>query len=180
MFCKQIFGSRVLALGMAAALLLLFYPAEAWSQTDVGAGSLKGIIYSQDLTTPMENAVVKIRNIDDGEERESSPTDDTGAYEIGDIKEGRYVLGVTTAAGDFNFDYVVSIKANEKASLSMAVKPGASPVSGQAGGAAAAGGGFFSTTAGILLLITAAVLLTLGVITITAGPGPTSPAKKKK
>ncbi len=178
---QKIFRSKVLALGVIAAFLLLLFPAEAWTQTAGGTGTIKGYIFQEDMRTPLENAVVKIRNTEDGLEKESLPTDDMGAYEIKDVKEGRYLLGVSNAGGDYNFDYAIGIKANETAKLSMAVKPGASSVGGQAGAAAAAaGGGFFSTTAGILLLIAAGGLLTLGVITLVTPADATSPAAKKK
>ena len=177
MYGEKIFRSKVLALGVILSLLLLFYPAEAWTQTEEGTGSLEGYIFMEDLKTPSENAVVKIRNIEDGLEQESPPTDDTGAYEISDVREGRYLIGVTTPEGNFNFDYVVSIKANETAKLSMAVKPGAAPLAGQEEGVAA--GGFFSTTTGILVIIGVAALLTLGVITLATPSEPASPGKKK-
>lgn len=179
---EKIFKSKVLALGVIGAFLLLLFPAEAWTQTAGGTGTIQGFIFQEDMRTPLENAVVKIRNTKDGLEKESPPTDGIGAYEIKDVKEGRYLLGVSNAGGDYNFDYMISIKANETAKLSMAVKPGASPAAGQAGAAAgaAAGGGFFSTTAGILLLIAAGGLLTLGVITLVTPADTASPSAKKK
>lgn len=177
---EKIFRSKVLALGVIGAFLLLLFPAEAWTQTAEGTGTIKGYIFQEDMRTPLENAVVKIRNTKDGLEKESLPTDGIGAYEIKDVKEGRYLLGVSNAGGDYNFDYAISIKANETAKLSMAVKPGASSAAGQAAEGAAAGGGFFSTTAGILLLIAAGGLLTLGVITLVTPADTASPAAKKK
>ena len=178
----KIFRSKVLALGVIGAFLLLLFPAEAWTQTGEETGTIKGYIFQEDMRTPLENAVVKIRNTEDGLEKESLPTDGIGAYEIKDVKEGRYLLGVSNAVGDYNFDYAIGIKANETARLSMAVKPGASSTTGQAGAAAgaAAGGGFFSTTAGILLLIAAGGLLTLGVITLATPTDTGSPSAKKK
>lgn len=181
MIGEKIFRSKVLALGVIAAFLLLLFPAEAWTQTAGGTGTIKGYIFQEDMRTPLENAVVKIRNIEDGLEKESLPTDDMGAYEIKDVKEGRYLLGVSNAGGDYNFDYAVGIKANETAKLSLAVKSGASSILGQdEEDEEKKKKGFFATTAGLLLLITAGGLLTLGMITSITTPPPSSPAAKKK
>ena len=180
MCVEKIFRSKVLALGVIGAFLLLLYPAEAWTQAAGETGSIKGYIFKEDMRTPLENAVVKIRNTEDGLEKESTPTDDTGAYEFKDVKEGRYLLGVTTAGGNFNFDYAIGIKANETAKLSMAVKPGKATLLGQGDEDEEKKKGFFATTTGILLLIAAGGLLTLGVITTVTGTDTTSPAKKKK
>lgn len=180
MNCEKIFRSKVFALGLIGAFLLLLFPAEAWTQTAEGTGTIQGFIFEGDLKTPFENAVVKIRNTEDGLEKESPPTDDTGAYEFKDLKEGRYLLGVSAAEGDYNFDYMISIKANETAKLSMAVKPGVASILEQDDEDEEKKKGFFATTAGLLLLIAAGGLLTLGVITVASGEGPTSPAKKKK
>lgn len=178
---ERIFKSKVLALGLIGAFLVLLFPTEALTQTAGGMGTIKGTIFQEDMRTPMENVVVKIRNTVDGSEKESLPTDGFGAYEIRDVNAGNYLLGVSSAGGDYNFDYAIGIKANETAKLSMAVKPVASPIGGQAGEAAAAsGGGFFTTTAGLLLLVAAAGLLTLGVITLATPADATSPAAKKK
>lgn len=178
---EKIFRSKVLVLGVIAAFLLLLFPAEAWTQTAEGTGTIKGYIFQEDMRTPLENAVVKIRNTEDGLEKESPPTDDTGAYEIKDVKEGRYLLGVSNAGGDYNFDYAIGIKANETAKLSMAVKPGSASLLGQdEEDEEKKKKGFFATTAGLLLLLTAGGLLTLGVITIATPADTTSPSAKKK
>lgn len=126
MFNEKIFRVKFVCLGLIGALLLLFYPIEALVQTSQDVGTMVGFVYGDDLKTPVENAVVKIRNIEDGKEYQSTPTDEVGLYKITGIGEGRYVLGVSAEAGDFNFDYVLYIKANEMAKLSLALKPGSS------------------------------------------------------
>ena len=123
MFKERIFRSKVLSLGVMSAFLLVFFPIEVFTQVPASTGSLVGFVYGEDHEMPVGNAVVKIRNIEDGEEYQSRPSDENGLYKIKDIKEGRYVLGVSTKAGDFNFEYQILVKANEIAKLSLALKP---------------------------------------------------------
>ena len=162
MFGEKFFSSKVFAFGIIGAFLLLLCCAEAGLQTTEGTGSFKGYIYNEDSTTPLENAVVKMRDTEDKEEKQSLSTDDSGAYEIKDIKEGRYVIGVTTTEGNFNFDYTVGIKANETAKLSMVVKRSD------------------TKPAGILFLRASGRPSILGIITLLAPSEPTGPAKKKR
>ena len=70
------------------------------------------------------NAIVKIRNLNTQKEYTSQPTDAKGNYKILMIEEGWYTMGVTTAAGDFNLNYGVYIKAGETAKLSVEMLPG--------------------------------------------------------
>lgn len=123
MLKDEIFRSRALVWGLAAAFLSLLLPVEAPAQAR-GTGTLIGFIYSEALKAPVENAVVKIRSISTGKEYMSKPTDKTGLYRIENAEEGRYVLGVTTPQGDFNFEFELFIKAGETAKLSLALKPG--------------------------------------------------------
>jgi hypothetical protein len=123
MLKDEIFRSRALVWGLAAAFLSLLLPVEAMAQAPT-TGSLIGFIYSEALKAPVENAVVKIRNVSTGKEHMSKPTDKTGLYKIENAEEGRYVLGVTTPQGDFNFEFELFIKARETAKLSLALKPG--------------------------------------------------------
>lgn len=127
MIRTKVFRSKILAVGVLAAFVMLFAPVEAFTQRpgEGTTGSLIGFIYGEDMPTPVENAVVKIRNIEDGKEYESTATDDTGVYRIAEVKEGHYALGVSTTEGDFNFEYIVLIKAGEMGKLSLALKPGA-------------------------------------------------------
>lgn len=182
MFKTKIFKYRGLIFGVIGAFLLLIFPARGFARPAAAGGTLTGFIFGEDLQTPVESAVVKIRNMENQKEYQSDPTDDAGKYEIKDVEEGRYLLGVTTAQGDFNFDYSVLLKGGETAELSLALKPGGKSAAGAQGEGAAGGGGllgFFTSTAGILILIAAGALLTFGAIQLLGAPA-ASPATKKK
>jgi hypothetical protein len=115
------FRSKVLAWSMLAAVSLLFFPHQALALAP--AGSMTGFIYADDMKSPVEGAVVKLRDVGNGKEFQSTFTDKNGLYEIKGIPTGRYIVGVSSQRGDFNFDYQLVVKANETANLSLALKP---------------------------------------------------------
>jgi len=125
MFNRSAFRSRTLAGSVIGAVLLLITPfpelALAKTAAPEASGSLVGFVYAEDSKTPVANAVVKIRDLRTAREYASLPTDADGMYKITGITEGRYVLGVTTPAGDFNFNYLMGLKGKEIAKLSVSL-----------------------------------------------------------
>lgn len=160
MTVKSISKSRWLAYGVLAAFVLLVMPigefarAQATATAQGGSGSLAGFIYGKDMRTPVAGAVVKIRNVGDEKELASLPSDVNGMYTIPGIPEGRYILGVASAEGNFDFDYALRVKGNEMGKLSVALVPGAGAQT--AGVAATKKKGFFSSWVGRALLLTVA------------------------
>ena len=161
MLVNSIFRSRVLAVGVLAAFALLVAPVSEFAQSKAPAagGSLVGFIYDKDMKTRVTNAVVKLRDIAKAGEYESTPTDANGMYRITGIAEGRYILGVTSAKGDFNFDYALSLKGAEVAKLSVALQEG-----GQTTGADAKKKSFFTSPAGIVTLVIVAGAVLYGLL----------------
>jgi hypothetical protein len=163
------YRSRILAGGLIVAFLILVTPVPVAAQTQAKSyarqGSLQGTVYSEGMKAKIANAIVKIRNLNTQKEYTSLPTDAKGGYRILMIEEGWYTLGVTTAAGDFNLNYGVYIKAGEMAKLSVEVLPG-----GMLEGRGAGSGGkksFFSTPGGILLIVAAVGGAGFAVYTLT-------------
>jgi len=152
---------KTLAVFLVGALILLTVPVAqiAAAAAPKGNGALAGYIYSDDMRTPVRNAVVKLRNVATQQEYESEPTDLDGLYRIPVIEEGRYVMGVLGPSGSYNFHYSIMIKADALAKLSVAMKPGGTPVMLQEGsgsyGRKTSIIDFFKSPAGILALITA-------------------------
>ena len=128
MFMQNVFRSRILVGGLIAAVLALFMPVAEFAQGKAPApasnGSLVGFVFAKDMKTPVANAVVKIRDVSTPRTYESQPTDANGMYKITGIQEGRHILGVTTLAGNFNFDYVMLLKGGDMAKLSVALQEG--------------------------------------------------------
>jgi hypothetical protein len=165
MFMLNVFRSRILAAGLIGAVLLLIMPVAEFAQAQAPAlasnGSLVGFVYAKDMKTPVGKAVVKLRDVLTPKEYASLPTDANGMYKITGIKEGRYILGVTTAEGDFNFDYVMYLKGGDMAKLSVALSPG-----GKMSGADAESRSFFKGDAwfGVLMVVVAGGLVLYGVL----------------
>lgn len=110
------------------ALIALFLSSTAVSvsaQTTKTTGSMMGYVFGEDMKTPAENAVVILRSLKDGKEYKSTPADRDGLYKIPVVDEGRYVVGVTTGTGNFNFQSRILIKPNELAILPLTLKAGA-------------------------------------------------------
>ena len=171
-----VFRSKPLAFGLVAAFLLLTVPLPAASQTQaqpaVRQGTLQGTVYSEGMKSRVANAVVKIRNLNTQKEYASQPTDTKGNYKILMIEEGWYTLGLTTAAGDFNLNYGVYIKAGETAKLSVEMQPGGMLEGKSAGGTSVGKKSFFRTPAGILTIVVAAGGIAFGIYELTKETSP--------
>jgi hypothetical protein len=157
MFRVSAFRSRILASALAVAFLILVTPITGAAQAQptppksyARQGMLQGTVYSEGMKARVSGATVKIRNLNTQKEYSSQPTDAKGGYKILMIEEGWYTMGVSTAAGDFNLNYGVYIKAGETAKLSVEILPG-----GMLEGKGGAGGkkGFFATPGGVLLIV---------------------------
>lgn len=153
---------KLLAVVLIGAFFLLIVPVPMVAAAPKGNGALMGHIFKEDMRTPVRNAVVKLRSLETQKEYSSEPTDPEGLYRIPGIEEGRYVMGVLGPNGSYNFHYSLLIKADALAKLSVAMKPGESPVMLQQGSSSAGKKptivDFFKSPAGILTLITAAEL----------------------
>lgn len=179
MVVQNVFRSRILAGGLAAAIILLTMPLPARAQTSPPSytkqGTLQGTVYSEGMKSRVAGATVKLRNLNNQKEYASQPTDPKGNYKILMIEEGWYTLGVSTPAGDFNLNYGVYIKAGETAKLSVELQPGGA-LEGKGGGS---GGGksFFSTPGGIALIVAMAGGIGYGIYAMTKSEADVSPVR---
>ena len=169
----NIFRSKTLVMVLAASFVLLTLPVRDFAAgAPKATGALAGHIFNEDMKTPVHNAVVKLRSVDGQKVYESKPTDLEGMYTIPAIEEGRYVMGVMSVRGDYNFYYSILIKSDALAKLSVALAPGAGAQT--AGEAATKKKGFFNSPAGIMTLIAVAGATLFAVVLIE---GETSPIK---
>jgi hypothetical protein len=163
---------RLLSVILLLAFIFLIVPVPEAMAAPRGNGALVGHIFNEDMRTPVRNAVVKLRNIETQKEYDSEPTTPDGSYVIPAVEEGRYVMGVRGPRGNYNFHYSILIKADSTAKLSVAMKPGASPVMLQVGTGAYKKKttviDFFKSPAGILTVISA-VEVTLFAIALSEG-----------
>ena len=103
--------------------LLFFYFPPILNCEDTAKGNLIGFVYEEDGTTPLEGAVVKIKNISSGAIYESSQSDRSGVFKIMGLENGVYICGVATPKGNFNLDGLVGvgIRNNETAKMSISL-----------------------------------------------------------
>ena len=175
MLKNGIFRSRVMAVSLLAAFLLLLTPVRDFAQAPLKGGVLTGQVFGADMKTPVVNATVKIRNLNTQKEF-SSPTDKTGMFRITSIEEGWYTLGVSSVLGDYNLNYGVYIKAGETAKLNLSMK-GAGVLEGKGLGSSAPKS-FFATPAGILVIVAVAGGIAVGALTLTKKKTEVSPVNK--
>ncbi|MCX8161262.1 MAG: carboxypeptidase-like regulatory domain-containing protein [Candidatus Saccharicenans sp.] len=181
MLTLRIFKSRLFVTLVVSAFTLLILPMEGFSRTDkpLRGGTLTGFIYASDMKTPVQNAVVKLRNVDNGQEFASAPTDATGLYKIEKLKEGKYVLGITAPDGDYNFGYVVSVKEGEVGKLSLALMRGeVAPMDQGSEGYPKEKPSFFWTPVGIAVLMVLTTGALYGAFKLMEGKEEASPSKK--
>jgi hypothetical protein len=121
MCAKAIFKTIFLGL----ALVLLICSPCFLRSVETAKGNLIGFIYDKDGTTPLQDAVVKIKNISSGAVYESNKSDELGIFKIQGLESGMYICGVTTPNGDFNADNLFGVKIHEKetAKMSIALTP---------------------------------------------------------
>lgn len=104
-------------------LTALFF-AQPFVLVGAGAkGNLVGFVYDQDGTTPVEGAVIKLKNLATGSTFESPKSDNQGAFKVTDVDQGLYTFGVASSQGDFSANDVLGIADNETAKLAVALTP---------------------------------------------------------
>ena len=113
----KFYRSKILIFTIIFSFFLVSIPISISAQEPTG--SLTGFVYEKDGKTPVKNAIVKIRNITTGQEFESAPTDELGAYKIENVPVGVYLIGVVVGKEKYNIDALVEIKKEEVAKLSL-------------------------------------------------------------
>jgi hypothetical protein len=104
------------------AAVVLFFAQPLVYAKGLGKGNLTGFVYDQDGTTPVEGAVVMLKNLTTGAVVESPMSDGTGAFKLAGVDRGLYMFGVTSPRGNFNADEVLGINENETAKLAVSLK----------------------------------------------------------
>lgn len=120
--CSVLKNSRVFCLGLIAAVVVLYSPQGLKGQVPA-RGNLLGFVYGQDGTTPLEGAVVMVKNVSSGRMYESPASDSLGVFKVQGMETGLYALGVTSPNGSFNSTDLVGVSANETAKIAIALNP---------------------------------------------------------
>lgn len=106
MFFRKISKSVVFLL--LPALALFFSPHLLTAAA--GSGSFVGFVYAADRTTPMEGAVLKLRNVQNGDVVESPPSNADGIISLSEVEPGLYLAGISSESKDFNFEHLIGIR----------------------------------------------------------------------
>jgi hypothetical protein len=86
-----------------------------------GRGSLVGFIYGQDGSTPVEGAVIVVKNLTTGLVTESAGTDALGIFRVPGLGAGLYALGVRSEAGNYNSQDFFGVAAQQTSKLTIAL-----------------------------------------------------------
>jgi len=112
----------VLSSGLALALILVMFPSILRAQ-GTGRGSLVGFIYGQDGSTPVEGAVIVVKNLTTGAVTESPKSDRLGIFKVQDLGAGIYALGVRSDKGSYNSQDFFGVTADKTAKITIALDP---------------------------------------------------------
>jgi hypothetical protein len=104
------------------ALILILSPPILRAQ-GAGRGSLVGFIYGQDGSTPVEGAVIVVKNLTTGAVTESPMSDGLGIFTVQDLGAGIYALGVRSDKGSYNSQDFFGVTADKTAKITIALSP---------------------------------------------------------
>lgn len=112
--------------GILIVLFLLIFCSSGFLMSEsAGRGNIIGFIYSEGGTTPLEGAVVQVKNMSTGIIYDSSVSDEYGIFKVQGVESGIYMYGVKTPQGNFNSDSLVGVKVSgdETAKMSVSLTP---------------------------------------------------------
>jgi hypothetical protein len=89
-----------------------------------GNGSVVGMVFAENFSTPIVGAVVKLYDPKTEKFYSGRPTDEYGLYAINNVPVGEYNVVVSTKKGDFPSDMMVVVRADLPTPLSLSLKPG--------------------------------------------------------
>jgi hypothetical protein len=110
----------VLSWGSALALILVLFPSTLRPQ-EAGKGNLIGFIYAQDGSTPVEGAVIVVKNLTTGAVVESPKSDALGVFKFQGLGAGLYALGVKSDKGSYNSQNFFGVMADKTSKISIAL-----------------------------------------------------------
>lgn len=112
-------------LTLSLAFLLVFFIGACSLSLRAQAlekGNLIGFVYDQDGKTPVEGAVVIVKNTSTGALYRAAPTNKQGMFTIQGLSKGIYSFGITTPrGGDFNGNELIGILANETSKIAVSL-----------------------------------------------------------
>ncbi|HDP93901.1 MAG TPA: hypothetical protein ENN40_00900 [Candidatus Aminicenantes bacterium] len=116
--------SKLTPFAITIVAILLVFPALAPAQAE-NFGGVGGFIYDGDGESPIKEARVILKPVDEnGDEFQSEPTGDTGAYQISGLLPGNYIAAVRVKSGKvYTTLSVVKITAGKRLIRSFYLTP---------------------------------------------------------
>jgi hypothetical protein len=176
MMKKGVFKSKAVTAAVLGAFVLLVTPVGVFAQDQINPqlkGSIIGFVYGEDGKTPVQGAVVKVRNMGNQTEFVSDPSDANGMYKISGIEAGWYFLSVMTDLGEFTLGTGFYLKGSEVAKMLLSLKRGGTIEA--SGSAYATKKPFFKTGGGIAVLVAGAAGAGFGIYQLTKSEEEASP-----
>lgn len=158
--------------------IIIFYSPHYLKAQNADKGNLIGFVFEKDRTTPVEGAVVKLKNVSTGAVYESSKSDKLGIFRTEGVDEGLYIVGISTKGGNFNVANLIGIKASETAKVSFALDP---EEQGEEETPKPKPGGlakFFLSPVGIAIVVAASAAIIYGVVKLTEKEPEVSPFRR--
>lgn len=106
---------------LSLALVLLYMPSLAKAGPN-GSANLIGFVFSEDGTTPVQGAVVTLRNVATGKTFKSTGTDSYGVFKVQELEKGLYVMGVSSEDGGYNAENLIGIRSGKTEKVSVTLK----------------------------------------------------------
>jgi hypothetical protein len=106
---------------LSLALVLLYMPSLA-KAGDNESANLIGFVFSEDGTTPVQGAVITLRNVSTGETFKSTGTDNYGVFKVQELEKGLYVMGVSSEDGGYNAENLIGIRSGKTEKVSVTLK----------------------------------------------------------
>jgi len=169
--------SKTVGFLLIFSIIIFYFPHNLKAQ-NTGKGNLIGFVFENDKTTPVEGAVVKLKNVSTGVVYESSKSDKLGIFKTKGIAEGLYIVGISTKEGNFNSVNLIGIKATETAKVSFALKH---EVQGEEKTPKPKPGGlakFFLSPVGIAIVVAASAAIIYGVVKLSEKEPEASPFRR--
>lgn len=102
-------------------LLMFVYIPCTLIGAELGKGNLIVVVNAEDGVTPIEGAVLKLRNVSTQDEIQSEPSDELGEISVQGLDVGLYIAGIIKENTNFNIGYLIGIKADKTAKLPIAL-----------------------------------------------------------
>ncbi len=158
------FRSKTVSILTAMAFVLVSSPL-LFAAENAQAGNLVGFVYGKDGKTPLEGAVVMLKNVKTSEVYKSEPTGKAGEFRVTNVPEGVYVVGISVGEEGYNSAGAVKVAAGKTETVSFSLKP--MPATPPAGKKTKGKKGFFKSPVGIAVIVAGTAAIIYGIYKLT-------------